>query len=420
MSALTAEEATSEIVTLLHAAKMEEAVACYTQYREDLGYLLLNRAGSDAQMQKVVANLLYRARDYDKAASCCENLGELEKAATLYALSENYPMAAEMFTRVGQDIKAAEMFERARNYRHACELYLKAGDRIRAAQNAERAGELLRAGTLLAGQNKHQQALEVLQKVKRGDSDFLDASLLVAELLEKSGHADIAARKLQALKATGDLDANSARVSYALARLAEKRGATGEAKALYSEIIAWDVAFKDAHARLQALANAEDIPSIDAEPLADEDGVVTVMEGFEYLKQLPLFETLSLNDLRAFFDLCEKVPLAPGDVLIRQGVPGEALFVITEGSLEVRKITNSGDAKTVATLPTGSYVGEMGLVDDSPTSAEVRAASAGSALKISKANFHQLLRTSDRMALSIYRVFVRTLSERLRQTTAKV
>lgn len=449
----TAEEATNQIVSQLRAGKMDEAVAQYTQYREDLGYLLLNRAGTDAQMQKVVANLLYRARDYDKAATCCENLGELDKAAGLYALSENYPLAAEMFTRIGQPLRAAEMFEKARNFRHASELYLTAGDQLRAAQCAERAGESLRAGALFAEQGRHQQALEVLQKVKRGEPDFLDAALLVARLLEQSGHADLAARRLKGLREqdNGELNAGTARMVYALAELAQKRGALAEAKAYFGELVAWDFSFKDARARLDAMNAVANVPgakdanvpgtkdakdaaknakdaedeleTVAAEPLAEaasSSALVSVMEGFEFLKQLPLFETLSLTDLRAFYHRCETVQLAQGDVLIQQGVPGAALYVLTAGTLEVCKLAPSGERKVVAHLPVGSYVGEMGLVDDGPTSAQVRAASAGTALRISRADFEQLLGASDRMALAIYRVFVRTLSERLRATTAKL
>jgi tetratricopeptide (TPR) repeat protein len=360
----TADQATTEIVALLRAGKMDEAVTHYTQYREDLGYLLVNRAGTDPQMQKVVANLLYRARDYDKAASCCENLGEHEKAAALYALAENYPLAAEMFMQIGQPMRAAEMFEKARNYRYACQLYVQIGDKLRAAQCAERAGELLRAGTLLAEQKRAPQALEVLQKIKRTEPDYPEATALIARLLEESGHADLAARKRHALHSD------------------------------------------------------DTIETVEAEPIGSE--VVSVMEGFEFLKQLPLFETLSLADMRAFYHRCETVNLAAGDVLIRQGVPGEALFVLTVGALEVRKIAASGEGTVVARLPVGSYVGEMGLVDDSPTSAEVRASANGSALRIGKRDFEQLLGASDRLALSIYRVFVKTLTERLRATTARV
>ena len=336
-------------------------------------------------------------------------------------------MAAEMFTRIGQPLRAAEMFEKARNFRHACELYLAAGDQLRAAMCAERAGESLRAGSLYAEQGRHQQALEVLQKVKRNEPDFLEAALLVAQLLEQTGHADLAARRLRSLRdqAGVELDAMSARVVYALAALAQKRGAAAEAKALFGEIVAWDFSFRDARSRLAALeapgiaAQHED-DLVEVEPLDAATELVSVMEGFEFLKQLPLFETLSLNDLRAFYHRCETVALAPGDVLIQQGVPGAALYVLTAGSLEVLKIAASGEGKVVAQLPVGSYVGEMGLVDDSPTSAEVRAAVAGSALRIRKADFEQLLGASDRMALAIYRVFVRTLSERLRATTAKL
>lgn len=424
----TTEQAVANILQQLRANQVEAAVSTYQSYREDLGYPLLGRVGQDPGLQKAVANLFYRARDYSKAAVCCENLGEFEKAAMLYERGEDYVMAAEMFTRQGQALRAAEMFEKARQFKSAAEMFHKAGDIQRAATNFERANDFLRAGRLYQQQARFPQALEVLQKLKKTDHDFFDGTLLIAEVLALTGHIELAERKLLPMKPGSDLDDNSARVVYALAQLAALRGGIDEAKSLYNDLLAWNFGYRDVKAKLEALDKAPPKPVVKKTmpaPLPDSEGgegtaIVSVMEGFEHLKQLPLFEALSLSDLKAFYNACTTVTAEPGHVLINQGVPGEAMWILTHGKMEVRKIVEGAAPVTLVTLGPGAYVGEMGLVDDAPTSAEVRAAEQATLLRISKVDFHKLLGTSDHMALCIYRVFVKTLGERLRTTTAKL
>lgn len=421
----TTEHAVQNILQFLRGGQVDQAVNTYQSYREDLGYPLLGRIGQDQALQKAVANLFYRARDYSKAAVCCENLGEFEKAAMLYERGEDYVMAAEMFTRQGQALRAAEMFEKARQFKSAAELFSKAGDIQRAATNFERANDFLRAGRLYQQQARFPQALEVLQKIKKTDTDFFDGSLLIAEVLALTGHIELAERKLAPMKPNGDLDDNTARVVYAMAQLAALRGGIDEAKSHYNDLLAWNFGYRDVKQKLEALDKNPPKPvAKKAPPPTTTDGeggeIVSVMEGFEHLKQLPLFEALSLTDLKAFYNACSTVNAPAGEVLIKQGVAGEAMWIVTQGKIEVRKISDAGQAALLVTLGPGAYVGEMGLVDDAPTSAEVRTADQATLLRIAKADFHKLLGTSDHMALCVYRVFVKTLAERLRTTTAKL
>ncbi len=72
----------------------------------------------------------------------------------------------------------------------------------------------------------------------------------------------------------------------------------------------------------------------------------------------------------------------------------------------------------LARLPPGRYVGEMSLVDEVPTSARVTAMDSVQALKIDKKRFESFMFENDRIALRVYRTFVSTLSERLRQQNA--
>jgi len=429
---ITTERAIQAILELLAAGKVDEAVAAYTSYQEDIGFQLLSKVATDTPMQKAVANLFYRARDYPKAALCCENLGELEKAALLYEKCQDYEMAADMYARLNMPGRSAEMFEKAQKYHQAAELFMQAGDSTRAAMNFEKALAHYHAGKLYFQLESLQKSMELLQKVKREEDEFTDAALLIAYILERNGHLDLALRKLNSVKGT-ELDQRSARVVYRMADLFAKKGQRDDAKRLFSDIVAWDFNYLDARVRLSdieaggsgiptesEMAEFESgVPELGADT-AEQNEVVSVMNGFEYLKQLPLFEELSLQEMKALFQRCEERHYAPGERLITQGVAGEALFILIAGDYDVRRVSDDGQAHTVATIGPGSYVGEMSMIDDAPTSAEVVAKTQGTALVVSKASFQLFLASNDHVALRVYRVFVQTMCDRLRKTNAQL
>jgi tetratricopeptide (TPR) repeat protein len=427
---ISTDRAITAILDMVRTAKIDDAVATYTSYQEDIGFQILSKVGNDAPMQKAVANLFYRARDYPKAAMSCENLGEYEKAALLYEKCQDYEMAADMYARLNMPVRAAEMYEKGQKFRQAAELFMQSGDSARAAVNFERALSHFHAGQLYFQLERLQKSMELLQKVKREEDEFVEAALLIAYILERNGHLDLALRKLSSVKGS-EMDARNAKVAYRMVDVLLKKEERDEAIKLLSEIVAWDFNYLDANARLSDLQgggvgtqNAV-MPELEAgvpelEVLAEADDVVSVMNGFEYLKQLPLFEELSLQEMKTLYTRCEERAFTPGTTLIEQGAAGQALFILIAGEYEVRRRAESGEVKAIAMLGPGSYVGEMSLIDDAPTSAEVVAKTAGTALVVSKDSFHAFLNANDHVALRVYRVFVQTMCTRLRAANEKL
>jgi CRP-like cAMP-binding protein len=102
--------------------------------------------------------------------------------------------------------------------------------------------------------------------------------------------------------------------------------------------------------------------------------------------------------------------LPEGTVVIERNAMGEALYVICQGEVRV-----SRDAQDLGRLGVGEIFGEMSLIDDLLTSAQVTVSKPCKLLKLPRAEFQKLLDEDDKLALKIYRSFCRTLSERLRK-----
>ncbi len=81
-----------------------------------------------------------------------------------------------------------------------------------------------------------------------------------------------------------------------------------------------------------------------------------------------------------------------GDYLFREGEPGEHLYVVREGELEVVLAPGSADEMFLKLIGPGEYVGEMGLIlKDGRRTATVRSRTAAKAWVMSRALFNDLI-----------------------------
>jgi signal transduction histidine kinase len=133
----------------------------------------------------------------------------------------------------------------------------------------------------------------------------------------------------------------------------------------------------------------------------------------EFLRKLPFFEGLSEDDLEWLFRQAQPVTVAPGEMLLEEGAPGDSAYIIVDGSFEIVKKSDQQDI-VIAVRDEGAVIGEMALIDNAPRMASVRAVTDGHLLKISDQVFSQLISTSTTAVIAI----LRTVSARLRQNEA--
>ena len=104
-----------------------------------------------------------------------------------------------------------------------------------------------------------------------------------------------------------------------------------------------------------------------------------------------LFQTLDEAALRELEAALETVWVRSGDTIFRQGDPGDALYILVSGMLEVL-VERSGEAPhTVAELGRGESFGEMALVENEPRTATVRAIRDSQVARLARADFERLL-----------------------------
>jgi CRP-like cAMP-binding protein len=130
----------------------------------------------------------------------------------------------------------------------------------------------------------------------------------------------------------------------------------------------------------------------------------------ERFRQVPLFADLSDEDLARVCGESLDVQLEPGEVLFREGEPGDRAYVVTAGELAVLRASDRRQV-LVAVQGEGAVLGEMALVEEAPRSATVRARTPAHLLSISKTALDDLLTSSPSAARSVFGTLLRRTRE---------
>ena len=118
------------------------------------------------------------------------------------------------------------------------------------------------------------------------------------------------------------------------------------------------------------------------------------------LRKSPLFQGLSDEELQKLMDMAQPVSLRAGDILIKQGEPGDSAYVVIRGEFEVQKQTGQSLIKIDVRNP-GDVVGEMALLSRAPRNATLIAKTDGEVLRIPQEAFETLLQSSTTAAMAV-------------------
>lgn len=97
---------------------------------------------------------------------------------------------------------------------------------------------------------------------------------------------------------------------------------------------------------------------------------------------------------------------APGEVIFAAGDPGDCMYAVVEGEVEIR----IGE-RTVERSGPGDVIGELALIDRSPRSATAVAATECTLAPVDEKRFQFMVQETPFFALQVMRI----LAERLRR-----
>jgi len=137
--------------------------------------------------------------------------------------------------------------------------------------------------------------------------------------------------------------------------------------------------------------------------------------------EIPLLSGLDRVNLARLIPSFEQVHVESGEILFKQGEPGDSLYFIVDGIIRVFLDTEAADErkspyKEIACLGPGECFGEMALLTGEPRSANIQAMTHSTLLKLSRENFEHLIKKHPSLAVN----FAGLLASRLTSTNAVV
>lgn len=117
----------------------------------------------------------------------------------------------------------------------------------------------------------------------------------------------------------------------------------------------------------------------------------------DVMLRIKVLEGFNDAQLQAFVHYMEIITLESLATAVREGEPGDAMYLILEGELRA-SVTRRGKESILATLKAGDFFGEISLLDKGPRSADVIANERSTLLKISMVSFAKLQRENPVLA----------------------
>jgi len=145
-----------------------------------------------------------------------------------------------------------------------------------------------------------------------------------------------------------------------------------------------------------------------------------IEEVYEALAKTEIFSGMSRVHLRQLASSCVVEELKRNEYIFREREPGEAFYVILSGRVRIsREVPGMGE-EALAILSPGQYFGEMALVDSGARSADARVHEHCKLAILKKTEMDDILFINKALACDVLWGFVRTLTQRLRETNDKM
>jgi CRP/FNR family transcriptional regulator, cyclic AMP receptor protein len=140
---------------------------------------------------------------------------------------------------------------------------------------------------------------------------------------------------------------------------------------------------------------------------------------YNRLRSISIFKDLDKHELEIVYNHVFEQSIKKESILFMEGMPGELLYIIMSGRVEIIKKTEYNEELVLATLGANEIVGEMSLIDSEPRTATGRTSEDSVLMVITRQKFNEILKSDPRIAAKILMALLKIMSRRLRITTDK-
>ncbi|MEQ1612008.1 MAG: cyclic nucleotide-binding domain-containing protein [Hyphomicrobiaceae bacterium] len=142
---------------------------------------------------------------------------------------------------------------------------------------------------------------------------------------------------------------------------------------------------------------------------------MSIEDEVSVMRRIPLFAHITPQKLKLLAFTSERMAFEPGQMVFHQGEVGDAAYVIIEGQADVLVDSPKG-AVSVATVERNALIGEVAILCDVPRTASIKAITLLDTLRITKAQFLELLTEYPELSIEIMKI----LAQRLAKTSIEL
>ncbi len=135
------------------------------------------------------------------------------------------------------------------------------------------------------------------------------------------------------------------------------------------------------------------------------------MANEEFLSRVPIFANCTPEEVSAIAAVAQESGFQTGQIIVTQGTPGQAFYLVLSGRVEIVR-----DGQSLGAFGPGDFFGEMSLLDHAPRSATIKALEPTTCLMLSSWDFKALLEKHPSIAVKLLEV----LSRRLRVADERI
>ena len=121
----------------------------------------------------------------------------------------------------------------------------------------------------------------------------------------------------------------------------------------------------------------------------------------EMLSDVPLFALLDDQERAILAERVDHASFAAGAPIFNYGDPGDALFVVVKGEVEVFFKNDTGEKIVLETVRVGQFFGEISLLDAGPRTASAVATTAVEAVVVDQGDLDELFRLKPAAAMDL-------------------
>src|SRR5689334_10012430 len=121
----------------------------------------------------------------------------------------------------------------------------------------------------------------------------------------------------------------------------------------------------------------------------------------DLLAEVPLFALLDPAERASLAARLERIEAPAGKVLFSRGDPGDALYVVCKGVVELFFKNDTGERIVLETARPGDFFGEISLMDGGPRMTEALVTENLEALVVDRGDLDQFMRVNPAAAMDL-------------------